>query len=73
MDDAFSTRLRKALYDLTTCPTCGQRRFTMSQISNASGIPYSTMRYFMSGHSARLATVDRLLLFLRENGIEVAA
>lgn len=73
MDDVFSTRLRQALHDLVVCPTCGHRRYTVNELANASGIPYSTMRYFMAGHQARLHTVDLLLLFLRKNGIEVSA
>jgi len=71
MDEAFSTRLRQALYELTTCPTCGQRRYTMRQIADASGIPDSTLRRFMSGHPLRLMTVDKMLVWLRENEIEV--
>ena len=72
MDAAFSERLRQALFDLTTCPTCGQRRFTMRQIALASGIPDSTLRRFMKGHPLRLATVDRLIIWLRDNNQEVA-
>ena len=72
MDSAFSERLRKALYDLTTCPTCGQRRFTMRQIARASGIPDSTLRRFMKGHPLRLGTVDKLLIWLDANGTKVA-
>lgn len=72
MDEAFSTRLRQALLDLTVCPTCHQRRYTMRELALASGIPPTTMYRFMSGHPLRLATVDKLIVWLRTNDVEIA-
>ena len=71
MDDAFSTQLRQALIGMMVCPTCHGPRFTFVSISKASGIPASTLRRFLNGAPLRLRTVDTLILFLKENGIEV--
>lgn len=72
MDEQFSSRLRKAVADLILCPTCGARRHSMRQIAIASGIPEATMRRFMKGHPLRLATVDKLVVWLDANDIRIA-
>jgi len=71
MDEAFSTRLRDATIGLMTCPTCHKPWWTMQQVSDASGIPATTLRRFLHGRPARLQTVDQLLVFLRKNGVVV--
>lgn len=68
MDEAFSARLRKAVADLIVCPCCGARRHSMREIALASGVPEATMRRFMKGHPLRLATVDKLIVWLDANG-----
>ena len=71
MDEAFSSRLRQAVIDLVTCPTCHRPRFTKREVSRTSGIPEPTLRRFLAGGPLRLSTVDKLILWLRQNGIEV--
>jgi hypothetical protein len=71
MDEAFSGRLRRAVVDLTVCPTCRQRRYSMRAIARLSGVAEPTLRRFLAGGEVRLATVDRLLAWLRANGADV--
>ena len=73
MDDSFSAQLRQSIIDLAVCPTCHQRRETMGTISRASNVPVPTLRRFLAGKPVRLMTVDRLIVFLRDNEVEVTS
>jgi hypothetical protein len=45
----------------------------MRAIARLSGVAEPTLRRFLAGGEVRLATVDRLLAWLRANGADVAS
>jgi len=66
----FSAWMRGQVLGLMTCPTCGQRRYTLTTICEAIGIPRGTLHRFLAGGGLRVDTADRVIAFLRSNKIE---
>lgn len=71
MDEDFSAQLRKAMWDTIVCPTCHGPRYTLVQVSNASLIPQNTLRRFLKGYPATMMTVDKIIAFLKAQGVTV--